>query len=92
MEQLFSITIYQNVPSKYVDELVEFRSVHPVRCRLIDGLERHYTLSGVGTATMLILGRAMSTAEASRSLIQSLEKDCCVLAPAIKPVYVRPAC
>lgn len=80
--------IYRNVPREYVEELLEFRSTHPIRCRVIEGMQWHYILSGDGTDMILILGGAMSTAETSRSLIQSMEKSHRVLAPAY-PVYLE---
>lgn len=85
--QLTSIdSIYHSVPRKYVDELLAFRSTHPIRRRVIDGVEWNYILCGEGSATLLILGGAMSTVETSRSLIGSMEETYRVLAPAY-PIY-----
>jgi pimeloyl-ACP methyl ester carboxylesterase len=79
-------SIYQDVPRKYVDELFTFRSTHPIRRRVIDGVEWNYILCEQGSATVLVLGGAMSTAETSRSLIGSLEEEYRVLAPGY-PIY-----
>lgn len=85
-EQTSKGSIYHGVPKKYVNELFAFRSSHPIRHRVIGGVEWSYILCGQGAATVLILGGAMSTAETSRSLISSLEKDYRVLAPGY-PIY-----
>jgi pimeloyl-ACP methyl ester carboxylesterase len=86
MEPASLDSIYHNVPRKYVDELLAFRSTHPIRRRAIDGVVWNYILCGEGSATLLILGGAMSTAETSRSLIDSMEKTYRVIAPTY-PIY-----
>jgi pimeloyl-ACP methyl ester carboxylesterase len=90
MKSVYLDSIYHNVPRKYVDELLEFRATHPIRRRAIDGVEWNYILRGEGLATLLILGGAMSTAETSRSLIGSMEKAYCILAPGY-PIYEQMA-
>jgi hypothetical protein len=55
--------IYKDAPPDRVDELLKFRSTHPVRQRLIDGVEWNYILSCTGSETILIIGGSLSTPE-----------------------------
>jgi hypothetical protein len=55
--------IYQNAPRHQFDELLEFRSTHPVQQRSIDGVEWNYILSGIGLETIVIMGGPLSTPE-----------------------------
>jgi hypothetical protein len=47
--------IYKDAPQDRVDELLEFRSTHPVQQRSIDGIEWNYILSDIGSETILIV-------------------------------------
>jgi pimeloyl-ACP methyl ester carboxylesterase len=67
--------IYQNAPRHQVNELLEFRSTHPVQQRSIDGVEWKYILSGTGSETILIMGGPLSTPEMPYRSILNLEKD-----------------
>jgi pimeloyl-ACP methyl ester carboxylesterase len=71
--------IYKNAPRHQVDELLEFRSTHPVQQRSIDGVEWKYILSGTGSETILIMGGPLSTPEMPYRSILDLEKDYRVL-------------
>jgi pimeloyl-ACP methyl ester carboxylesterase len=71
--------IYKNAPQDRVDELLEFRSTHPVRQRSIDGVEWNYILSGTGSETILIMGGPLSTPEMHYRSILNLERDYRVL-------------
>jgi pimeloyl-ACP methyl ester carboxylesterase len=71
--------IYKDAPQDRVDELLEFRSTHPVQQRSIDGVEWNYILSGTGSETILILGGPLSTPEMPCRSILNLEKDYRVL-------------
>jgi pimeloyl-ACP methyl ester carboxylesterase len=71
--------IYKDAPPDRVDELLAFRSTHPVRQRLIDGVEWNYILSGIGSETILIMGGPLSTPEMPYRSILNLEKDYRVL-------------
>jgi hypothetical protein len=71
--------IYKNAPQDRVDELLEFRSTHPVQQRSIDGIEWNYILSGTGSETILIMSGPLSTPEMAYRSILNLEKDYCVL-------------
>jgi pimeloyl-ACP methyl ester carboxylesterase len=71
--------IYQNAPRHQVNELLEFRSTHPVQQRSIDGVEWKYILSGTGSETILIMGGPLSTPEMPYRSILNLEKDYRVL-------------
>jgi hypothetical protein len=66
--------IYQNAPRHQVDELLEFRSTHPVRQRSIDGVDWKYILSGRGSETILIMGGPLSTPEMPYRSILNLEQ------------------
>jgi hypothetical protein len=55
--------IYKNAPRHQVDELLEFRSTHPVQQRSIDGIEWKYIFSGTGSETIVIMGGPLSTPE-----------------------------
>jgi pimeloyl-ACP methyl ester carboxylesterase len=79
MENKYFNAIYQNAPRYQVNELFEFRSTHPVRRRLIDGVEWNYILSGTGSETILIMGGPLSTPEMPYRSILNLEKDYRVL-------------
>lgn len=80
-------TIFQKVPYKYVDELLGISSTHTVGTQMIERVEWQYLLSGHGKG-IITLGGAMSTADNSRSLIQSLGKDCSVRVPVIKHIHI----
>jgi pimeloyl-ACP methyl ester carboxylesterase len=71
--------IYKNAPRHQVDELLEFRSTHPVQQRSIDGVEWKYILSGTGSETILIMGGPLSTPEMHYRSILNLEQDYRVL-------------
>jgi pimeloyl-ACP methyl ester carboxylesterase len=71
--------IYKNAPQRNVDELLAFRSTHPVKQRLIDGMEWNYILSGNGSETIVIMGGPLSTPEMHYRSILNLEKDYRVL-------------
>jgi pimeloyl-ACP methyl ester carboxylesterase len=71
--------IYQNAPRHQVNELLEFRSTHPVQQRSIDGVEWQYILSGTGSETILIMSGPLSTPEMPYRSILNLEKDYRVL-------------
>jgi pimeloyl-ACP methyl ester carboxylesterase len=71
--------IYKDAPQDRVDELLEFRSTHPVQTRSIDGIEWNYILSGTGSETILIMGGPLSTPEMHYRSILNLEKDYRVL-------------
>jgi pimeloyl-ACP methyl ester carboxylesterase len=71
--------IYKDAPPDRVDELLKFRSTHPVRQRLIDGVEWSYILSGTGAETILIMGGPLSTPEMPYRSILNLEQDYRVL-------------
>jgi pimeloyl-ACP methyl ester carboxylesterase len=71
--------IYKDAPQDRVDELLEFRSTHPVQQRSIDGIEWNYILSGTGSETILIMGGPLSTPEMPYRSILNLEKDYRVL-------------
>jgi pimeloyl-ACP methyl ester carboxylesterase len=71
--------IYKNAPKDRVDELLEFRSTHPVQQRLIDGVEWKYILSGTGSETIVIMGGPLSTPEMHYRSILNLEQDYRVL-------------
>jgi pimeloyl-ACP methyl ester carboxylesterase len=77
--------IYQNAPRHQVDELLEFRSTHPVQQRSIDGIEWHYILSGTGSETILIVSGLTGTAETAYKSILNLEKDYRVLSLSYPP-------
>jgi pimeloyl-ACP methyl ester carboxylesterase len=72
--------IYQKVPRHQVDELLEFRSTHPIQRRSIDGVEWKYILSGTGSETIVIMGGPLSTPEMHYRSILNLEQDYRVLA------------
>jgi pimeloyl-ACP methyl ester carboxylesterase len=72
-------TIYKNAPKDRVDELLEFRSTHPVQQRSIDGVKWKYILSGTGSETIVIMGGPLSTPEMPYRSILNLEKDYRVL-------------
>jgi hypothetical protein len=55
--------IYQNAPRHQVNQLLEFRSTHPVQQRSINGVEWKYILSGTGSETIVIMGGPLSTPE-----------------------------
>jgi hypothetical protein len=55
--------IYKNAPRQQVDELLAFRSTHPIQQRSIDGMEWNYILSGNGSETIVIMGGPLSTPE-----------------------------
>lgn len=71
--------IYQKVPHYQVDELLQFRSTHPVQHRSIDGVEWKYLLSGTGLETIVIMGGPLSTPEMPYRSILNLERDYRVL-------------
>jgi pimeloyl-ACP methyl ester carboxylesterase len=71
--------IYRNVPHQQVNELLEFRSTHPVQQRSIDGMEWNYILSGTGSKTILLMSGPLSTPEMVYRSILNLEKDYRVL-------------
>jgi pimeloyl-ACP methyl ester carboxylesterase len=71
--------IYKNAPHHQVDELLEFRSTHPVQQRLIDGVEWNYILSGTGSETIVIMGGPLSTPKMHYRSILNLEQDYRVL-------------
>jgi pimeloyl-ACP methyl ester carboxylesterase len=71
--------IYQDAPRDRVNELLEFRSTHPVRQRSIDGMEWKYILSGTGSETIVMMGGPLSTPEMPYLSILNLEKDYRVL-------------
>jgi pimeloyl-ACP methyl ester carboxylesterase len=71
--------IYKNALRHQVDELLEFRSTHPVQQRSIDGVEWNYILSGTGSETIVIMGGPLSTPEMHYRSILNLEKDYRVL-------------
>jgi pimeloyl-ACP methyl ester carboxylesterase len=71
--------IYKNAPRHQVDELLEFRSTHPVQQRSIDGIEWNYILSGTGSETIVIMGGPLSTPEMYYRSILNLEQDYRVL-------------
>jgi pimeloyl-ACP methyl ester carboxylesterase len=71
--------IYKNAPQRSVDELLAFRSTHPVKQRSIDGMEWNYILSGNGSETIVIMGGPLSTPEMHYRSILNLEKDYRVL-------------
>lgn len=71
--------IYKDAPQDKVDELLAFRSTHPVQQRLIDGVEWNYILSGIGSETIVIMGGPLSTPEMPYRSILNLEKDYRVL-------------
>ena len=71
--------IYRNAPSHQVDELLKFRSTHPVQQRSIDGVVWNYILSGLGLETIVILGGPLSTPEMPYRSILNLEQDYRVL-------------
>lgn len=71
--------IYKNAPLDRVNELLDFRSTHPVQHRSIDGIEWNYILSGIGSETILIMGGPLSTPEMPYRSILNLEKDYRVL-------------
>jgi pimeloyl-ACP methyl ester carboxylesterase len=71
--------IYKDVPQDRVDELLKFRATHPVRQRLIDGIEWNYILSGTGSETIVIMGGPLSTPEMPYRSILNLEKGYRVL-------------
>jgi pimeloyl-ACP methyl ester carboxylesterase len=71
--------IYKNAPRHQVDELLEFRSTHPVQQRSIDGIEWKYILSGTGSETIVIMGGPLSTPEMHYRSILNLEQDYRVL-------------
>jgi pimeloyl-ACP methyl ester carboxylesterase len=80
MENRAFDAIYQKVPLHQVDELLEFRSTHPIQQRLIDGVEWKYILSGTGSETIVIMGGPLSTPEMHYRSILNLEQDYRVLA------------
>jgi hypothetical protein len=63
MDNKYFDAIYQNAPRHRVNELLDFRSTHPVQQRLIDGVEWKYILSGTGSETIVIMGGPLSTPE-----------------------------
>ncbi len=71
--------IYRKVPHHQVDELLEFRSTHPIQQRSIDGMEWNYILSGKGSETIVLMGGPLSTPEMPYRSILNLEKDYRVL-------------
>jgi pimeloyl-ACP methyl ester carboxylesterase len=71
--------IYKNAPQRSMDELLAFRSTHPVKQRSIDGMEWNYILSGNGSETIVIMGGPLSTPEMHYRSILNLEKDYRVL-------------
>jgi pimeloyl-ACP methyl ester carboxylesterase len=71
--------IYKNVPRHQVDELLEFRSTHPVQQRSIDSVKWKYILSGTGSETIVIMGGPLSTPEMHYRSILNLEQDYRVL-------------
>jgi pimeloyl-ACP methyl ester carboxylesterase len=71
--------IYKKAPRHQVDELLEFRSTHPVQQRSIDGVEWKYILSGTGSETIVIMGGPLSTPEMHYRSILNLERDYRVL-------------
>ncbi len=72
-------TIYKNAPLDQVNELLEFRSTHPVQQRSIDGVKWNYILSGRGSETIVIMGGPLSTPEMHYRSILNLEQDYRVL-------------
>jgi pimeloyl-ACP methyl ester carboxylesterase len=71
--------IYKGVPQDRVDELLEFRSTHPVRQRSIDGMEWNYIISGTGLETILLMSGPLSTPDMVYRSILKFEKDYRVL-------------
>jgi pimeloyl-ACP methyl ester carboxylesterase len=71
--------IYKNAPRQQVDELLAFRSTHPIQRRSIDGMEWSYILSGSGSETIVMMGGPLSTPEMPYRSILDLEKDYRVL-------------
>jgi pimeloyl-ACP methyl ester carboxylesterase len=71
--------IYKDLPRQQVDELLEFRSTHPVQQKSIDSVEWKYILSGRGSETIVIMGGPLSTPEMHYRSILNLEKDYRVL-------------
>lgn len=71
--------IYKNAPRQQVDELLAFRSTHPIQQKSIDGMEWNYILSGSGSETIVIMGGPLSTPEMHYRSILNLEKDYRVL-------------
>jgi pimeloyl-ACP methyl ester carboxylesterase len=72
-------SIYKESPRQKVDELLEFRSTHPVQQRSIDVVEWNYILSGTGSETIVIMGDPLSTPEMHYRSILNLEQDYRVL-------------
>jgi pimeloyl-ACP methyl ester carboxylesterase len=71
--------IYKDVPRQQVDELLEFRSTHPVQQKSIDSVEWKYILSGRGSETIVIMGGPLSTPEMHYRSILNLKQDYRVL-------------
>lgn len=78
-------TIYKNAPRDRVDELLKFRSTHPIQYRLIDGMKWDYILSGAGSETVLIMSGSGGTAETAYRTIMNLEKKYRILSLSYPP-------
>jgi pimeloyl-ACP methyl ester carboxylesterase len=62
-----------------MNELLHFRSTHPTKHQLIDGVEWNYILSGTGTETVLILSGMLGRADTGYQMVVNFEKTYRVL-------------
>ncbi len=72
---------YRDVPRREVDELVHFRSTHPVKHTTASGIKWEYLVSGLGSEALLILPGLLGFGEMSFQHIGAFENDYRVIAP-----------
>jgi pimeloyl-ACP methyl ester carboxylesterase len=68
-----------NMPCDRMNDLLQFRSTHPMRHQSIDGVEWNYILSGTGTETVLIVNGMLGIADTTYRIVINLEKTYRVL-------------